>query len=472
MKSSQKLITAFLTVYLSTSSIGVVTGAEKYDRRTPVVEAVEKVLPSVVNISTSKTIKELVRVNPFGSPFRTPFDRIYEKDYDIRGLGSGVLVENGYIITNNHVLESQYGRADQILITFHKDNSQYEAKVVGYDPTSDVAVLKLHEEIDRNGLAWGRSDDLMIGETVIAIGNALGQPFTVTSGIISALNRTISAEEGITLTNLIQTNADINRGNSGGPLVNINGKFIGLNTAILTPSGGSIGLGFAIPTSRVKKIYDYWVNDIISLEDQLSIATQTLNTPFQQYFLSEYPNLSKEQLKGAVVVDEPKSPLARGKLQKRDIIHSVGGKEIMDSDDFINRLDEYRGFTLRLGVIRDGKPITVIIEVPNQKVETLQWAGMEVQKLDDAWRRRYYLPEEENGLVVRDIEPKSSAAKAGLKRGDWIYAINGQSITSLRDFRGIFRRSINTHSIQVSFLRQTDQGWKRDQIHLNVVPTL
>ncbi len=472
MKKSHKLITTFMISLALLASAGELASAEKYSRRTPVVEAVEKVLPSVVNISTSKTIRELVRVNPFGSPFRTPFDRVYQKDYDIKGLGSGVLVEGGYVITNNHVLESQYGRPDQILITFHRDNTQYEASVVGYDPSSDVAVLKVNEEIKRSGLSWGRTDDLMIGETVIAIGNALGQPFTVTNGIISALNRTISANDDIRLSNLIQTNADINRGSSGGPLVNINGEFIGLNTAILSPSGGSIGLGFAIPVSRVKKIYDYWVNDIISLEDQLGISTQTLNTPFQQYFLSEYPNLNKNQLKGTVVVEEPKSQLAQDKLQKGDVINAVNGKEILDSDDFINRLDEHRSDILRLGIIRDGQPKNVVIETPDQEVETMQWAGMEVQTLDDPWKRRFYLPQDENGLIVRSIQPGSSAAKEGLQRGDWIYAINQKNVANLEDFRNIFQESINARSIQINYLRNTEEGWKRSSANLNVVPTL
>jgi len=451
----------------------------QYDRRTPVVEAVQKVLPSVVNISTEKEITELVRVSPFRSPFGTPFDRTFERNYQVEGLGSGVLVEGGYIITNNHVIDSDYGQPDKIYITFHKDDKRYEARVIGMDPASDVSILKLSEEINRPGLSWGRSNDLMIGETVIAIGNALGQPFTVTNGIISALNRTIDVDSTSSLTNLIQTNADINRGNSGGPLVNINGDFIGLNTAIISPSGGSIGLGFAIPVDRVKNIFDYWVNDTITLQDRLDLNVQDMSPPLKQYYLSYYPELDESSVSGVVVTDVAPTSIASDELTKRDIITKVQNRKIDSESNFYRTLNDITEDKIELAVIREGKPVTISLNVPDQKIETFNWAGLELQELDSPWRRRLGLPPKYTGLIVREVQPGSAADKKGIKRGDWIDGINQQQVKTLEDIKSIYQ-NVNLRSLNLDVLRYEKKqmarswqdNWKRMNFQLEVVPTL
>ncbi|MBD3267793.1 trypsin-like serine protease, partial [bacterium] len=329
-----------------------VHSVEPYERRTPVVEAVQKVLPTVVNISTRSTKQITVyRQTPFGELFNHPFSPLVSpfgerETYQVESVGSGVVVENGYIVTNNHVIASDTGSAihvaDEIFVTLYEDQKQHKAKVVGADPRADIAILKIDASPSKY-LPWGRSDDLMIGETVIGIGNALGQPFTVTSGIISALNRSITTENDMRLFNLIQTDADINRGNSGGPLVNINGKFIGLNTVIISPSGGSVGVGFAIPVLRVKNIYDYWIHNILSVEDQMGLEIQEMDTYLEHHFRRFYPNLQNEKLKGVVVLEVSPGGLCDGKLQSADIIHHVDEKTVESISDLRSILEEHSG---------------------------------------------------------------------------------------------------------------------------------
>ncbi len=395
----------------------------KYDRRTPVVEAVEKALPSVVNISTTKEVT--VRQSPFGmrSPFFDFGFPFRDRTYQLEGLGSGVIVEGGYIITNNHVVDYDFGPADKIFVTIYGENKPHEAVLVGTDPMDDIAVLQFKGKVDYTPLPWGRSDDLMVGETVIAMGSSLGQPFTVTEGIISALDRTIEGAEGVHLSNLIQTNADINRGNSGGPLVNINGKFIGLNTAIMSPSGGSVGLGFAIPIARVKKIFDYWVHKKLTVEDQLKIYLQDLTAQLVYFYHEEYPNLRDEKLHGVVITEVIPGGLADGKLQKIDIITSVNETPIRNRREFSDALDLLSGRSVDLGIIRDGKRQTITIRFGEQTITTVDFLGMELQELDAHWRKRLDAPPQWNFPVVTSVHAESIAGREGIQRGDVLESV-------------------------------------------------
>ncbi len=408
-----------------------------YDRRTPIVETVEKVLPAVVNISTSKTVS--VNRSPFPRNFRTPFDEIFKEQYKLEGLGSGVLIEGGYIITNNHVIsydEYKVGPADRIQVTIYNEKETREAVLIGANPDEDVAILKLNGFIPQHYLSWGRSDDLMIGETVIAAGSSLGQPFTVTTGIISALNRTIAINQDRQYSNLIQTNADINQGNSGGPLVNINGEFIGLNTMILSPSGGSVGLGFAIPVSRVKKIFDYWVNGIISLEDQLGIKTQDLTPQYIRYFKQEYESLHEEKLTGVFINEMPRVGPASDYLYPLDIILEINGHQIEDCADFYNQLEENKNNEILFKIIRKGQKFPVRFHTPNNKVQTETFSGMTLQELDNAWHRWFTLPDNFKGLVILSVKEGSEAEKMGIRRGDVLVNLNNEiDLTSLEDIK-------------------------------------
>jgi serine protease Do len=430
-------------------------------RRTPVVEAVEKVLPSVANISTTKNVR--INRSPFRTPFPDfffPFDEAFSQTYQLEGLGSGVIVEGGYVITNFHVISYEYGPADKIVVTHYKNKEQYEAEIVGADPKADVAILKIKGEAPSTYLPWGRSDDLMIGETVIGIGSSLGQPFTVTQGIISALERTIEDKDSNRLYNLIQTDADINQGNSGGPLVNINGEFIGLNTAILSPSGGSVGIGFAIPVSRVKKIYDYWVKDIFSIEDRMGIEIQEMDARIENFFRTNYASLKTISLNGVVVLDVAQDGLCHTKLKRADIIHKVDGFDIENVNDLRSRLEEHTGTSLQLGIIQEGTQKTVTIPIPATKVEKIQWLGMEIQEIDPAWRRWYDLSDNAKYLVIKSVKLDSLAHKAGLQRGYIIAAINQQEISTLADLQKVRKQISRNESILFTIYRKESKQFR------------
>ncbi|MEW6238215.1 MAG: trypsin-like peptidase domain-containing protein [Candidatus Omnitrophota bacterium] len=434
--------------------------ASSYERRTPIVQAVEKVLPAVVDISTTKDVKAL---------FSTPFDELFEKIYRLQGLGSGVVVEGGYIVTNNHVVKYDYGYADKIFITFYEGNRQLEAAIIGVDPRADVAILQIKGEPPAKFLAWGRSDDLMIGETVIALGNALGQSFTVTDGIISALNRTIEDKEGSRLNTLIQTNADINQGNSGGPLVNINGDFIGLNTAIISPSGGSVGLGFAIPISRVKQVYDYWINHIPSLEDRLGIEIQDMNAPLKHFFQSNYPSLKNEPLDGVVTLKTSPDGLCAGKLARRDIICSVDGNNFKDSKEFIANLEAHQGKKLTLGIIRDGKKSTCELSIPDKNIEIVSWLGMELQKIDNPWRRWCDYQDNQQGLVVLSVKEGSQAQKAEIQRGDILIAVNMTYVSTLEQLNEARKSLRRVDFVLIDVISRVDKKIRRYRLRTDSI---
>ncbi len=471
VKKAYKYIAGLIVCAIAASAVN----AFAYDRRTPIVEAVEKVLPSVVDILTTKDVK--VSTFPFRSSFfRTPMDDLFVETYSLKNLGSGCVIEGGYVITNYHVISYDFGPADKIFVTVYGEKDLREATIIGGDPYQEVAILRIEGPHPEHYLPWGESDDLMVGETVIAIGSALGQPFTVTNGIISALNRTIEGKNERPLTNLIQTNADINRGNSGGPLVNINGEFIGLNTVILSPSGGSVGLGFAIPVSRIKRIYDYWVKGILLLEDQMGLEIQDLTQHIERFFRTYYPSLKEEDLTGIVVVQVSPSGLSAGKLKKRDLIVRVNGNPISDSRDFQSRLEEHQGNDLSLEIIREGQRETITIPVSQRKVEKISWQGMEFQALDNPWRNRLEISEGQEGVVILSVDPDSAAAKAkivsnypnyaanhaGIQRGDIILSLNKKYVVnSLDDMKEIKRALAHSDTIVIELARRVDKGLLR-----------
>lgn len=474
-----RIRTLYLCVCVAALTQAISQVQAAYNRRTPIVEAVDKVLPSVVNISTTKEVT--VRQSPFGmrSPFFDFGFPFRDRTYQLEGLGSGVVVEGGYIITNNHVVDYDFGPADKIYVTLYGDNEPHEAEIVGTDPLDDIAVLQAKDRFDAKGLLWGKSDDLMIGETVIAVGSSLGQPFTVTNGIISALNRTIAEEKGVHLTNLIQTNADINQGNSGGPLVNINGEFIGLNTAIMSPSGGSVGLGFAIPVSRVKKIFDYWVHKKLTIEDQLKIYVQDLTPQLVFFYHDEFPQLKGTKLTGVVVTEVLPGGLAENQLQKIDIIDSINGHPIKNQQEFTDTLELLRGNEVIFHLWREGKQSEVTIQVKEETIATITFLGMELQEMDSHWRRRLDLGLKADYLVVTSVDPNSQAAKEGIERGDVLETLQIQAsvfeINNLKEMETLRRKLPNGQTVLTGILRKYDVyssselSWKRIGFRL-VVP--
>lgn len=405
----------------------VVRGVEAFQRRSPVVIAVEKVSPAVVNIST--LVQERVRpFFPFAGDdfFRDFFPDLFSREYTRSSLGSGVIIdgEKGYIITNHHVV----ARASEIkVITSAQD--EYQAKILGSDPRSDLAVLQVEAGRKIPEIKMGDSDDLMIGETVIAIGNPFGLSHTVTTGVISALERSVRAEERV-YRHFIQTDASINPGNSGGPLLNIDGELIGINTAIYQKAQG---IGFAIPINKAKRI----VNELIRAGEVrplwLGLEIQELSPELRAHFA--LPK-DKEGVLVSDVVDE--GPAAKAGLKRGDIILNVEGNPVASISDYRDVLAEYTpGDRLTLAVFRKGRELPFVVEPSPFPLElaldlVYRRMGIEVGEADRRTRERYGI---QGGVMITEVRRDSEAGRIGLEPGDLILQVNKITVARVDEFK-------------------------------------
>jgi len=404
------------------------------DRRTPVVAAVERVRAAVVNVAA----EELVRIREpsrggggdsmaellFGDLFERPR---YRRGYQVTSLGSGVIVSaEGYVLTNNHVVERGARFRVQLV-----DGRELGAKAVGTDPSSDLAVLKLDTQERMPFVAPGRSDDLLIGETVIAIGNPFGLANTVTTGVVSAVHRNFKAGER-TLFDFIQTDASINPGNSGGPLLNIEGQLIGVNTAILGERNA--GIGFAIPIDRAKRIAEDLIQHGEVREGYTGLEVQDLAAPDGEG--------AKKGPRGAVVaVVEPGSPAAAAGFRRGDIVEALDGQPVEGAEEYRFRVRDLPiGGTARVEVLR-GK---------ERRTLTLRAVDLSPDKLEDLVARRtgIQVGEAEIGreryVVAKAVRRNSPAARVGMAAGDLIREVNSRDVSSVAEFRklaGKARRS-------------------------------
>ncbi|MFH0925711.1 MAG: Do family serine endopeptidase [bacterium] len=409
-------------------------GQPEISRKTPIVLAVEKVSPAVVNISTERIIKEN---NPFYSFrgdfsedvdfFSDFFDNFPQRKYKEQSLGSGVIVDTkGYILTNEHVIL----QASKIKVTL-VDSREFEARLVGSDPNTDLAVLKIVPPKDLPAVQLGKSDDLMIGETVIAIGNPFGLSHTVTTGVISALKRSIKADDGKKVyDDFIQTDASINPGNSGGPLLNIKGELIGINTAIYQKAEG---IGFAIPINKAKRIMTDLINYGTVHKPWLGMSIQEMTPQLANYF-----GLTK--IEGVIVSHiMPSAPAQQGGIKEGDIIVEIEGIKIGSKEDYYNRLAGYAaGNVIPFVIIRDGKKIKVSIkssEVPIEKADELAWSwlGLKTKNIDNQSILKYKLYTEK-GVLITKIRKDSSAAKVGISEGDVIRQLGSEPVITYNDF--------------------------------------
>lgn len=406
---------------------------------------------SVVSISTEVT--QRVGIRGRGSRpgdefmrrfFEEFFDAIPEREFRRQGLGSGVIIdEAGYILTNNHVV----GEADKIMVRL-SDGREFEAEIKGADPRSDLAVIKIPAE-DLPVATLGDSNELELGEWVMAIGNPFGfaiggaQP-TVTVGVVSALDRTLpfSQRTGRRLVGLIQTDAAINPGNSGGPLVNLKGEVIGINTAIITTTGGYQGLGFAIEVNRAKRVLDRLKRGEEVLYGWLGVSVQAVTTPLKEYF-----ELDRET--GILVINViPDSPADKAGLREKDIIMALEGKEVSDIQQFVDAVSgRDPGSEVSLDVIRDGRKRQLDVRLgvhPGTATEVAEEMpdadirGLTVETITPEVVRRFDLPVE-SGVVVTDIEPGSAADRAGIRKGDVITHIEGERVRDKNEFGQILR---------------------------------
>ena len=408
-------------------------------RESAVVRAVRKVSPAVVNISSAYEAR--ARANPFsgfGNPF---FDEFFKDFFDPRfeqrqqqtSLGSGVIIDGdrGLILTNAHVIQ----RSGTITVVL-EDRREYEARIVGADPDSDLAVLKIDSREKLPAIAMGDSDDLMIGETVIAIGNPFGFSHTVTTGVVSAVHRSIRADDRV-YHDFIQIDASINPGNSGGPLINMKGEVIGINTAIVASGQG---IGFAIPINLAKTVIAQLKSGGEVTRGWLGVAIQDVNQEMADYY-------GIEAKKGVFVADVFKGdPADAAGIKPKDIIVEVNGQKVEASRQLTSLVAEIPvGQTAKVKVLRDGQPKTLNVkiakrddkkvvargEAPEKRGEDP--SGLRVSALTPEIAQRFNVTETA-GVIVTDVQSGSPAEEAGVRAGDIIKEINRQSIESVRDY--------------------------------------
>jgi Do/DeqQ family serine protease len=427
------------------------------ERESPVVRAVRKVSPAVVNISSSYEVRK--RANPFSGFGMDPFFEEFFKDFfdprferrrESTSLGSGVIIDGkrGFILTNAHLIE----RSGNIKVVL-EDEREFEAKIVGADPDSDLAVLQIDSPTRLPSIEMGGSDDLMIGETVIAIGNPFGFSHTVTTGVISAVNRSIRTDERVFL-DFIQIDASINPGNSGGPLLNINGDLIGINTAIYAKAQG---IGFAIPINKAKKI----ISDLIQfgevIQTWIGITVQNLDKKLARY-------LKVPGKKGVMVKAlEPDSPASSAGLKEGDIILAIGNKKIASVQDYWSVKKTYAaGDTLKAKIWRNGKTETARIKsrvFPVEMAEdlALRLMGIRVEDLSPE-NRKYYRIAVRQGVVISEIDRRSDLARIGARPGDVIRQIDDAAIKNKDDFKKAIVKYRQRRSV-VILLQRGDQGY-------------
>ena len=409
-------------------------------------DLVEKLSPAVVNITTTAVVPEREKFNPMvprGSPFedffrdfmerQDPGDQQPKRQRRGTALGSGFIISpDGLLVTNNHVIEN----ADEIKIEM-LNGSVLEAKVLGTDPKTDIALLKVNSEISLPYVEFGDSDKSRVGDWVLAIGNPLGQGFSVSAGIISARGRDLQGPYD----DFIQTDAAINRGNSGGPLFNTDGLVIGVNTAILSPNGGSIGIGFSMSSVVVEKVIKQLREFGETRRGWLGVRIQNLNEEVAEA-------LGLEDIIGALVTDVPGGPAQKAGIRSGDVIIEFDGEKIEDSGTLVKVVgDSEVGKEVKVLIWRDGSE--KIISVVLGRLETVQvsendsedidqkmlyFAGMSLSSINDELRKRFDVADKVKGVLVTEVKENSAARLRGISAGDVIEKIDQVEVESPSTF--------------------------------------
>ncbi|GAA6187696.1 DegQ family serine endoprotease [Litorivita sp. NS0012-18] len=409
----------------------------------------EKISPAVVNITTSTVVETNAGPNPIvpeGSPFEDFFREFQDRNRGGDGaprprrssaLGSGfVISEDGYIVTNNHVIEG----ADEIIIEFFS-GKELEAKIIGTDPTTDIALLKVEADGPLEYVSFGDSDIMRVGDWVVAMGNPLGQGFSVSAGIVSARNRALSG----TYDDYIQTDAAINRGNSGGPLFNLDGQVVGVNTAILSPNGGSIGIGFSMASNVVTRV-------VAQLKEFGETRRGWLGVRIQDVTPDMAEAMGLEKASGAMVTDVPDGPSKEAGVEAGDVIVSFDGKEVEDTRGLVRQVGNTQvGKAVRIVVFRDGKTQTLKVtlgrreqsdgavpavqsgEEPAPEVEPQEVLGLTVSPVTDELREQLSLDDTITGLVVMDVDEEGDAYEKGVRAGDVITEAGQNKVATVAD---------------------------------------
>lgn len=442
----------FLLFFIPPYGFGV-----EYNRENAVVRAIRKVSPAVVNISSEYEVRK--RANPFSgfgmdpffdSFFKDFFDPGFERRYKRTSLGSGVIIDGkrGFILTNEHVI-AKSGTITVVL----KDEREFEAQVVGADPDSDLSVLRIVSKEPLPAIEMGSSDDLMIGETVIAIGNPFGFSHTVTTGVISANNRSIRTNEKV-YHDFIQIDASINPGNSGGPLLNINGELIGINTAIYAKAQG---IGFAIPINKAKRI----ISDLIQygevIQAWIGITVQDLDEKLANY-------MKTAGIKGALVKKvELKSPAGKAGVQDGDIILSLGTRSLNSSEDYRTVMKNFAtGDRVKIRVLRNGQELTLYVKAskfPDELAMNLAFETFGVKVEDLTFNKRLkYKTYTKEGVVISELNRQSYLYNIGARPGDVIRQIGEVIIKNKKDFTKAVVKYRQKRSV-VILLQRGDQSY-------------
>ncbi|MBA3909317.1 MAG: serine protease [Rhodobacter sp.] len=430
-------------------SLAPASEAEAFGAPESFADLAQQISPSVVNITTSAMIAGPADGRPM-VPEGSPFEDFFE-DFNNRGgqgpqrseaLGSGfVISEDGYIVTNNHVIEG----ADEILIEFF-GGKKLPAKVVGTDPKTDLALLKVEAGEPLAFVTFGNSDLIRVGDWVMAMGNPLGQGFSVSAGIVSARGRELQGSYD----DYLQTDAAINRGNSGGPLFNMDGQVVGVNTAILSPNGGSIGIGFSMASNVVSKVVDQLKQFGETRRGWLGVRIQDV-TPD----VAEAMGLAEAA--GALVTDVPEGPAREAGLVAGDVIIRFDGQEVGDAGGLTRRVaDAPIGEAVPVIVMREGRTETLqvtlgrreeaeatmpasapALEAPRE-METL---GLTLAPLDDDMRSRLGLDASVEGLMITAVDPASEAYTKGLREGDLIAEAGQQRVVRLQDLEDMITQA-------------------------------
>lgn len=436
-------------------------------------ELAKKLMPVTVHISTSRTLKPPPGARrrfqePYGQedPFRDFFgddfmrrffEQMPQREQKQQSLGSGFIIDReGHVLTNNHVIEG----ADEITVTLH-DEKKYAATIVGRDEKTDIALIKIkNPKGDLPCAELGDSDSLDIGAWVLAIGNPFGLQETVTQGIVSAKWRKIGQGP---YDDFIQTDASINPGNSGGPLFNLQGRVVGINTAIFSPSGGNVGIGFAIPINIAKTIIPQLKGKGKVVRGWLGVVVQKVTPELAQSFgLSEG--------RGALVADVDKEgPAAKAGITSGDIIVSYDGKKIQEMDDLPILVAQTKiGTTVDVLVLRSGKEKTLQVKIAElkdgktpelaQDQDSQQDFGLAVREITPEMARRYNLPQKE-GVIITQVEPGSAAEEAGIQKGDIIKGINRKAVRDLKDYKGLLEQIKKNENILFLLRRGESTLW-------------
>ncbi len=437
MKKLLFLFALALTVVYAKDSVEFKYAPKNIDREFPTTQnqilsynnILENVRTSIVNISIKKEIKgNLYSANPF---FNDPFFREFFKGYgDIpqeriqKSLGSGVIVsKDGYIVTNNHVIDG----ADEIIVNLAGDKKEYEAKLIGKDEKSDLAVIKIEAE-KLNAVTFYDSDKVRVGDIVFALGNPFGVGETITQGIVSATGR--SGVGIVEYEDFIQTDASINPGNSGGALINSAGHLIGINSAIISKSGGNVGIGFAIPSNMVTSIATSLIESGKFTRAYLGVTIADVSEDMSSFYDDNY---------GALITGvEDNSPAAKAGLKRGDLIISVNGKKIESASELKNTIGSYApNRVVNIKFLREKS-----IDVVNVTLATLEgkivagefeYKGMKLSEITPAYKQQQSLTIE--GIIVEDVEQSSEAFDSGIRKGDIIIQIENREITNLEDFK-------------------------------------